>query len=52
MDYIKKLQLAQKRRLKVLKLDKTGKTQSEIATLMGISPQRVSQILLKAKCRA
>ena len=45
MDYIKRLQEAEKRRAKIVKLRSQNKTHQEIAARMGISQQRVSQIL-------
>lgn len=45
MSYLKKLQDSAKRKVRVRKLRKAGKTMAEIGKIMNLTPQRVQQIL-------
>lgn len=51
-EYIKTLQAAAKRRKEIVRLHKKPMSATEIANVLGISRQRVSEILKQEKERA
>lgn len=50
-DYIKTLQAAAKRRKEIVRLHKKPMKATEIANVLGISRQRVSEILKQEKAK-
>lgn len=50
-DYIKQLQASAKKRAEVVRLHKKGKKNAEIANVLDISHQRVSQILASERVK-